>query len=53
LTFVGIRKVIRIDPADNKLDHGTEMTYSQFEVDNEEQLHQLANGESVVVKYEE
>jgi hypothetical protein len=53
LTFVGIRKVIEINPPDNKLDHGIEITYSQFEVENDEQLHMLACGESVPVIYED
>jgi hypothetical protein len=56
--FVGIRKTILIShPTSSNLDEtsppisGTEITYSAFEVDSEEDLQKLAKGECVNVRY--
>jgi hypothetical protein len=53
----GVRKVISVsnpDPLDLDADRpasGTEITYSEFEVDSEDDLRKLAAGESVAVRY--
>lgn len=51
--LAGIRKVIECADADERPGNGTEITYSQMEVDTEEALSKLANGEPVTVRYEE
>lgn len=56
-TFVGIRKVVAIsNPEHLDLDQdqpvsGTEITYSEYEVNSEEDLQKLANGSSVFLRY--
>ncbi|WP_232309524.1 DUF4288 domain-containing protein [Luteibacter yeojuensis] len=54
--FAGVRKIITVVPAPGKgdadLTSGMEVTYSQFEVDDEEALRRLADGEGVDVFYE-
>jgi hypothetical protein len=56
--LVGIRKTILISqPTSSDLDEtsppisGTEITYSEFEVESEEDLKKLATGDCVVVRY--
>ena len=56
-SFAGIRKVITIsnpEPLDLDQDRpvsGTEITYSEYEVDSEDELRKLAAGEQVTVRY--
>lgn len=56
-SFAGIRKLINIsNPHPLDLDNappttGTEITYSCFEVANEQDLVELVNGEDVVIRY--
>ena len=56
-SLAGIRKVISVsNPAPLDLDEdrpvsGTEITYSEFEVDSEDALRRLAAGEAVYVRY--
>ena len=55
--FAGIRKIITVsnpDPYDLDQDQpttGTEITYSEFEVPNEDALRCFANGETLDVRY--
>jgi hypothetical protein len=53
LVFAGIRKIISCNNPENQPTHGTEISYSQIEVNTEEELSKLAKGETVIVKYEE
>ena len=56
-SFAGIRKLINIsNPHPLDLDHappttGTEISYSCFEVANEQDLAKLVKGEDVVIRY--
>ncbi len=49
--FAGIRKLVAAPDPDAKPGHGTEITYLEMEVDNEESLARLLDGESVPVRY--
>lgn len=49
--FAGIRKLVASPDPDAKPEHGTEITYLEMEVDNEESLSRLLDGESVPVRY--
>lgn len=55
--FIGVRKLISVsNPSPLRQDqdrpvHGTELTYSTFEIADEEALKRLANGEDVAVRY--
>ena len=51
--FVGIRKMIECVDSDSQPGDGTEITYSMMEVDSENALKKLIDGESVAVLYEE
>jgi len=60
--FAGIRKLIACTNMSGELsgldpefrpNHGTEITYSQLEVDSEDALNKLISGDGVVVLYEE
>lgn len=51
--YGGIRKLILTENPDKKPSHGAEVTYSQFEVDSEDSLSKLIDGEVVEVLYEE
>lgn len=61
--YAGIRKLIQCQDTvpflterantEFRPQHGTEVTYSQMEVDSEEALTKLVNGEPVTVLYEE
>jgi hypothetical protein len=53
LAFAGIRKVIKTQGSEGRPTDGTEITYSEMEVDTKETLLRLVNGEPVVVRYEE
>jgi hypothetical protein len=49
--FAGVRKLVECEDADNKPGDGTEITYLEMEVDGEESLARLVNGEPVIVRY--
>ncbi|AHG22828.1 hypothetical protein Z042_14740 [Chania multitudinisentens RB-25] len=55
--FAGIRKIISISnpyPLNQDEDQpisGTEITYSEFEVENDQALYQLASGEEIYINY--
>lgn len=51
--FAGIRKLISCVDKENRPNDGTEVTYSQLEVESEEALSKLVNGDPVTVLYEE
>jgi len=54
--FVGVRKLIEcrtLGSLENRLEPGTEVTYSQFVLSSEDDLRKLADGESVPLTYEE
>lgn len=51
--FVGIRKIIECVDSDSQPGDGTEITYSMMEVDSEDSLKKLLDGESVAIVYEE
>jgi hypothetical protein len=61
--FAGVRKLIIVTETAGSVmekrepwsrpDHGTEITYSQMEVEREEALLKLVNGDPVQVLYEE
>jgi hypothetical protein len=53
LVFAGVRKVIECKNANHPPGDGTEITYSEMEVENEDALTKLVNGEPVIIKYEE
>ena len=48
LAFAGVRKVVECLPAD-KLETGTELTYTEYLVDSEEALERLLDGDEVRV----
>ncbi len=48
LAFEGVRKVVECLPAD-KLETGTELTYTQFVLDSEEALTKLLDGDDATV----
>jgi hypothetical protein len=50
MVFAGIRKIIRCRT--DALEDGTELTYSQLEVKNKEDLQKLIDGKEVAVIYE-
>lgn len=55
--FVGIRKLVTVSnrggghPNQDRPTSGSEITYSRFEVENEEQLQKLASDETVQIYY--
>ena len=57
--FAGVRKVLTVDTSavgtkmDDPPKSGTEVTYSEFEVPDDETLQRLGRGESVDVRYVE
>jgi hypothetical protein len=53
MVFGGVRKVIKTQDSQNRPGDGTEITYSQMMVDNEEALRKLVGGEPITVLYEE
>jgi hypothetical protein len=53
LVFAGIRKIIECCDSGNIPNDGTEITYSQMEVDDYESLSKLVEGELVTIRYEE
>jgi hypothetical protein len=53
LVFAGIRKLIETQDSAKQPSDRTEVSYSQMQVDDEESLSKLVNGEPVAVWYEE
>lgn len=53
LKFEGIRKLIECEESDRAPLDGDEITYSNYEVGNTEDLQKLVTGESVNLRYEE
>jgi len=55
LVFAGIRKLITVShwEQEGKLKHGDEITYSEFQVSNEESIRELVAGNEVAVEYVE
>ena len=51
--FGGVRKLTECKDSASKPGDGTEVTYSEMEVDTEQSLSKLINGEPVIVRYEE
>jgi hypothetical protein len=52
IIFAGIRKIVLcLDPEDRPT-HGTEITYSQMELDSFDSLSKFLKGEEVSVKYD-
>ena len=49
--FGGIRKIVTCEDPENKPGDGTEITYLEMEVDDEEMFRKLMSGEPVEVKY--
>ena len=49
--FGGIRKIIKCDNYHEKPVPGTELSYSEFLVNNEDDLNRLIKGDSVDIKY--
>ena len=53
MVFAGVRKITTCEEAEKRPDNGTEITYSEFEVDSEEKIRSLVNGDPVFVLYED
>ncbi len=51
--FAGIRKLIECTNPDQQPSDGTEISYSQFEVDSHKSLEKLIAGDEVMVYYKE
>jgi hypothetical protein len=51
LVFSGIRKIIKTQDSETRPGDGTEITYSQMEVDSEGALSRLVKGEPVTLSY--
>ncbi len=53
--FSGIRKVLSVSHCldDGKLNNGDEITYSEFQVDSEQVVRDLADGKEVAINYYE
>ena len=53
--YAGIRKIISVShwDEDGKLNHGDEITYSQFNVFNETDVKRLVDGDVVELEYVE
>lgn len=51
--FAGIRKLINCEDDKDRPNDGTEITYSEFEVESEEAFSKLVNGYPVTVLYQE
>lgn len=49
--FAGIRKLVECESPDSQPGNGTEITYLEMEVDSEDALTRLMNGEPVEVWY--
>ena len=51
--FAGIRKMVTVShwEEEGKLTHGDEITYSEFQVTDEDSIRQLVDGEEVTVEY--
>ncbi len=53
IVYAGIRKITKCDDSDSPPANGTEITYSELEVDSEDQLSKLINGDPVTVLYKD
>lgn len=53
MVFAGIRKITTCEESEKRPDDGTEITYSEFEVDSEEKIRSLVEGDPVFVLYED
>lgn len=51
--LAGIRKLISCFDEENQPEDGTEITYSELEIDDEASFKQLLKGDSVILNYEE
>jgi len=51
ILFGGVRKLISCFKSECRPDDGEELTYSRYMVNNEEELKQLINGDSVKIEY--
>ncbi|MEE3716542.1 DUF4288 domain-containing protein [Tumidithrix elongata RA019] len=49
--FAGIRKIVECLDPENRPTHGTEVTYSEMELDSFDSLSKFLKGEEVLVKY--
>jgi len=52
IVLAGIRKVIEVALPEEDLCDGKELSYSQYEVNDEESVQKIARGETVAVLYE-
>ncbi|MDM8530551.1 DUF4288 domain-containing protein [Anaerolineales bacterium HSG25] len=50
--FAGLRRLVSCVDAEERPNHGTELTYSEMEVTSKADFEKLVNGESVMVLYE-
>jgi hypothetical protein len=50
--FAGIRKIVLCVDAEERPNHGTEITYSQMEIDSLESLSKFLRGEDLLLKYD-
>jgi len=55
LIFAGIRKLITVShwEQEGRLNHGDEITYSEFQVSNEDAIRELVSGAEVALAYVE
>lgn len=51
--IAGVRKIIECENEDQRPDHGTEITYTQFRFDDRSALERFVAYEAVMVLYEE
>jgi hypothetical protein len=51
--FAGIRKLIACVDSESRPKDGTEITYSEMELDTAEDLFKLVNGQPVTISYQE
>src|SRR5947209_17169270 len=48
--FAGIRKLVSCDDPDERPGHGSEVTYTEMQLDSEEAVRKMAAGEAVTVE---
>jgi hypothetical protein len=51
--FAGVRKLTLCEDAEKRPDDGTEVSYTELEVDSEQAVRKLVRGQSVAVTYRE
>ena len=51
--FAGVRKLTLCEDAEKRPDDGTEVSYTELEVDSEQAVRKLVRGQSVAVTYKE